>query len=159
MESKDIPNKIKDQEQSKLINSTNIFKNLKSDYFIQKLFDYLHKRKSLKTIKYNKNIQKRINININHYKEFSENYSSIEIEIKPMKNKYGRFINIKNEDEVYYHIYFNDNKEEEIKRTSLNENDKVSKINIIIDYQVKSLNELFYYCICIEFINFKKFLK
>ena len=66
MEYKDILNKIKNQEQSKLINSSNKLKNLKSDYFIQKLFDYLHKRKSLKTIKYNKNIQKRINININH---------------------------------------------------------------------------------------------
>ena len=93
------------------------------------------KRKSLETIKYNKSIQKRMNININHYKEYSENYSSIEIEIKPLEN-YD--INIKKEDKEYYHIYYNDNKKEEIKSTSLNENDKVSKINIIIDYQVES---------------------
>ena len=94
MESKDTPIKTKGQEQSKLINSNNILKNILSDYFIQKLFYFLHKRKSLETIRYNKSIQKRINININHYKEYSEKYSSIEIEIKPIENKYGKFINI-----------------------------------------------------------------
>ena len=106
MESKDTPTKEKEQEQSKFINSHNILKNLKSDYFIQKIFDYIYKRRTLEAIRYNKSIQKRINININHYKEYSEKYSSIEIEIKPMENKYGRFIKIKEEDEEYYHIYF-----------------------------------------------------
>ena len=159
MESKDIPNKEKEQEQSKLINSDNKLQNLKSDYFIQKFFDYIQKRRTLKTIRYNKSIQKRINLNINHYKEYSEKYSSIEIEIKPMENKYGRFINIKEGDEEYYHIYYNDNKKEEIKSISLNENDKVSKINIIIDYQVESFYELFYYCEYIESICFKKFYR
>ena len=143
MESKDTPTKEKEQEKSKLIN---ILKNLKNDYFIQKFFDYIQKRRILKTIRYNKSIQKRINLNINHYKEFSEKYSSIEIKIKPMENKYGRFIKIKEEDEEYYHIYYNDNKKEQIKGTSLNENDNVSKINIIIGYQVESFNELFYDC-------------
>ena len=28
-----------------------------------------------------------------------------------MKNRYGQFININEEDENYYHIYFNNNKE------------------------------------------------
>ena len=157
MESKDIPIKEKEQEQSKLINSDNMLINLKSDYFIQKFFDYMNKRRSLKTIRYNKSIQKRINININKYKEYSEKYSSIEIEIKPMENKYGEFINIKKEDKGYYHIYYNDNKKEEIKSTLLNKNDKVSKINIIIDYQVESFYELFENCKCIESIGFKKF--
>ena len=153
MESKDIPNKEKEQEQSKLINSDNILQNLKSDYFIQKFFDYIQKRRTLKTIRYNKSIQKRINLNINHYKEYSEKYSSMEIEIKPMANKYGRFINIKEGDEEYYHIYYNDNKKEQIKSTSLNENDKVSKINILIDYQVESFYELFYTFLLIIKLN------
>ena len=42
MESKDTPTK--EQEQSKLINSDNILQNLKSDYFIQKFFDYILKK-------------------------------------------------------------------------------------------------------------------
>jgi len=157
MESKDT--KEKEQEQSKLINAQNKLKNLKSDYFIRILFDYISKRKSLETIRYNKSIQKRINININHYKEYTEKYSSIEIEIKPIENEYGRFIYIEEKDKDYYHIYYNDNKKEEIKITYLNRNDKVSKINIIIDYQVKSFNEMFYCCHCIESICFKKFYR
>ena len=98
-----------------------------------------------------------MNININNYKEYSEIYSPIEIEIKPVKNEYGKFINMK-ENEKYFHIYFNDNKEE-IKRNYLNKNDDASKLKIIIDYQVKSFKYLFYYCECIEYIYFKKFYR
>ena len=63
-----------------------------------------------------------------------------------------------NKNKIYYHIYFNDNKEE-IKRNDLNENDNVSKIKIIIDYQVKSFEELFYDCRSIEYIYFNKFYR
>ena len=41
----------------------------------------------------------------------------------------------------------------------LNKNDKISKINIIIDYQVESFNKLFDDCKCIESICFKKFYR
>ena len=44
MESKDIINTEKETEKLKLIKSKNKFVNLKSDYFIQKLFDYMQKR-------------------------------------------------------------------------------------------------------------------
>ena len=125
---------------------------------MQKLFGFIQTRISFKIIKSNNNIQKRLNININNYKDFSEKFSSIELEIIPIKYKYGSFINIKEEDKKYFHIYFNDNKEEIIK-TELNKDDKVSKIKIIIDYQIKSFKELFYYCKCIESINFKKFYR
>ena len=141
--------------ESNKIELKDIFKNLKNDYFLQKLFHNLLKKKSLNILKYNKNIRKRINISIKDYKEYSE---LIELEIKTVNNKYGKFINMNEGDEKYYHIYFNDNKEE-IKRNDLNENDNVSKIKIIIDYQVKSFEKLFYYCECIEYINFKKFYR
>ena len=100
-------------------------------------------RKSLETIRYNKSIQKRINININHYKAYFETKTSIELDIIPMKGKYGKLIDIKKEDKKYFHIYFNDNKKKEIKNTSLYKDDNVSKISIIIDYQIKSFSELF----------------
>ena len=74
----------------------------------------MFERKYLETIRYNKNIQKRINININHYKAYSKKYSSIELDIIPMKGKYGKFISINEEDKKYFHIYFNDNKKKEI---------------------------------------------
>ena len=47
--------------------SKDVFKNLKNDYFLQKLFHNLLKKKSLNIIKYNKNIKKRINISIKDY--------------------------------------------------------------------------------------------
>ena len=54
----------KEKTVSNKIESKNILKKLKSDYFLQKLFNNLLKRKSLDIIKYNKNIKNRINISI-----------------------------------------------------------------------------------------------
>ena len=105
MESKDITSKVEEQG----------LRNLKSDYLIQIIFEYTTERKSLETIRYNKSIQKRINININHYKAYSETKTSIELDIIPMKGKYGQFININEEDKKYFHIYFNDNKKKKLK--------------------------------------------
>ena len=70
-----------------------------------------------------------------------------------MKGKYGKFIRINEKDKKYFHIYFNDYKKNEIEKISLNIDDNVSKISIIIDYQIKSFSELFYYCECIESIK------
>ena len=73
MEPKDTTNKVEEQGKSKIIVSNNKLRKLKSDYFIQKFFGYMSERKYyLETIRYNKSIQKRINININHYKAYSE---------------------------------------------------------------------------------------
>ena len=115
MEPKDTPSKVEEQGQSKLIVANNKLRNLISDYFIQKFFGYMPKRKSLETIRYNKSIQKRINININHYKACSEEYSSIELDLIPMNGKYDKFINIMEKDKKYFHIYFNDNKKKKLK--------------------------------------------
>ena len=90
-----------EKTESNKIESKDIFKNLKNDFFLQKLFNHLLKKKILDIIKYNKKIKGRINISIKDYKEYSEIYSSIEIEIKPVKNEYGVFINIDEGDEQY----------------------------------------------------------
>ena len=113
------------------------FKNIKSKYILKKIFNNLEEKKLFEMIKINKNIQERLDININSYKEYSEKYSSIEVEIKPIKNDCGIFINIKEEDEIYYHIYFNNNKEE-IKRNNIKNGEIIKIIKIIIDYQIKS---------------------
>ena len=157
-----------------------ITEKIKSDYFLQKLYDNMTKKKKLEIVKYNKRIQNRLNLDVKDYKEYSETYSSIEIEIIPTKGKYGKFINIKENDELYYHIYFNDNNEEIKNKYKIytedytedgmikheyyheyyiDEEDKVTKIKIIIDYQVKSFKKLFDNCECIESINFKKFYR
>ena len=139
MDPKDTINTGKEIEKSNLINSKNKFINFKSNYILKRLFGIMQTRLSLKIIKCNINIQKRLNININNYKDFSEKFSSIELEIIPIQNKYGRFINIKEEDKKYFHIYFNDNKEE-IKQAKLNKEDKVSIINIIIKFKLIKIN-------------------
>ena len=136
-----------------------ITEKIKSDYFLQKLYDNMPKKKKLEIVKYNKKIQNRINLSVKDYKEYSETFTSIEIEIIPTKGEYGEFININENDKLYYHIYFNDNKEEIKNKYEINKKDKITKIKIIIDYQVKSFKELFYKCRCIESINFKEFYR
>ena len=116
------------------MNSTNISKNeqlkeskninnLKSDYFLIKIIEFLKTKKSLEIMKYNKKLQKRTNISINNYKDYSQLYSSIEIELK-IVNRYGKFINILDEEKKYYHIYF-DNSIKEMQRNYLEDNEKV----------------------------------
>jgi len=134
------------------------FDNIKSKYILKQIFDNLNKNRFLKIMNYNKKIQNRLDININNYKKFSETYTTIEIEIIPIKNlteKSNSFI--KNLDNI--HVYFNDNKKEEVKKYDITANDKVKKIKVLIDYQIKLLRGLFKYCKCIESISFIKFYR
>ena len=153
MDSKDITKK--ENEKVNQIKLENKFGKIRSKYILQKIFNNINKIKLLKFIRINKNIQKRLNIDINNFREYSE----IEIEIIPFQNEYENFININNKkDEKYYHIYFDDNKKD-IKRTYLNKGDIISKIKIIIDYQINSFNRLFKNCNCIKSILFKRFYR
>ena len=132
---------------------------MRSDYFLQKIYDNINKKKSLEIVKYNKKMQKRLNLNINNYKEYSEIFTPIEIEIIPNKNIFSKFININKDEILYYHIYFNDKKEEIKNKYYIDEEDIITKITITIDYQVKSFEHLFLYCYCIKSISFKKFYR
>ena len=127
--------------------------NIKSKYIMKKIFENLKKNKELFIINHNKEIQKRLDINIDDFK----NYSNIEIEIIPFKNVHGKFIDLNEEERPYYHIYFDDNKNE-VKTTYLYE-DNVSKIRVSVDYQIDSFYGLFYRCCIIESVNFKKFYR
>ena len=117
----------------------------------------MNKKKSLEIAKYSKKLQNKLNLSIKDYKEYSEIYTPIKIEILPTNKIYGKFININENVKSYYHIYFNDNKEKIKNKYYIDERDKVLLIRIIIDYQIKSFKNLFKYCKCIEYINFIKF--
>ena len=130
-----------------------IIENIKSRYILLKIYDNIPKIKKLAIAKYNKKIQNLLNLSTKDYKE----YCKIEIEIIPKKGKYGKFININENDALYYHIYFNDNKEEIKNKYEIDEEDKITKIRIIIDYKIKSFKNLFKFIECIEYINFKNF--
>ena len=135
----------------------NKYEYIKSNNILRKILNFIQKERQLEILKYNKFLQQRLNLNINDYKEYSEIFSSIEIEIIPEINIFGEFINIENEsDKKYFHIYFNEGTSE-IKTTKIKMHEEVSKIKIIIDYQIKSFNKLFSNCICINSINIKKF--
>ena len=147
---------ISKDEKLKQIKSKVDFENIKSVFILRKLFDFMKKDKSLAIIQYNKKLQKILNLSINDYKEYSQLYSSIEIELKPVDCIINNFINIPDDEKEYYHIYF-DNSNEEIKRNYLTKREKVKTIKIIINYQVTSFKGLFYQCKCISSIFFKKF--
>ena len=131
------------KEKVNLIKSQNKFINVKSNYILKNIFKYLQKGKSLKIIRYNTNIKKRLNITIDDYK-------SIVLEIIPYENQSGEFININGYNKKYFHIYFNDDKEE-IKVTNLSKEDKVSKINVV------NMGSMFYKCSSIKELNLNNF--
>ena len=124
------------------------------------IFSNLNKKKLLEIVKYNEIIKQRLNISINDYKEYSELYSSIEIEIIPFKERHTFYFPFHYEQKygLCYHIYF-DNNSKEINRRVLYENDKISKIKIKIGSPVSSFHCLFEFCHYIESINFKKFYR
>jgi len=126
---------------------------IRSKKILKQIFDNLKENKLLKIIRYNKIMQKKLNKNI---KNFEKEYSKIEIELIPKDNGYGKFISLPKRYEPYYHIYFNDGKEE-IKRNKLNEDENISKIKVILDYKIKSLYNLFRSCKCIKMITFTNF--
>ena len=86
-----------------------IINNIKSRYILSKIYDIISKMKKLLIVKYNKKIQNRLNLSTKDYKEFSETFTQIEIEIIPAKDKYGKFINI-NKSTIFtfsrYYFYF-----------------------------------------------------
>jgi len=152
-------NDIKDPNKLNKIGDKNQLNNIKSKFILKLIIDYVIQKISLGLIKYNKNIQQKLNLNIKDFEEGSKFYSSIEIELKIAKNKYGEFINIlKEEEKHYYHIFFNDDKKE-IKRRYIKENENIEKVKININFEPISFEKLFNACECIEYINFKKFYR
>ena len=97
-------------------------------------------------------MQHKLNLSINDYKKFYQ----IELEIIPLPNHYGKFINVTEGEDSNYQFFFN-NKKKEINRNYLKENENVQKIIVILDYKISSFYNLFNGCECIESISFKFF--
>ena len=154
MNSRNNNSKDKEMKQTK---SNLVLEKIKSDYFLMKLLDIMKKNRMFEIVKYNKKLQKRLNLSINDYKEYFKEYTSIEIELR-VKNRYyeEKFINIPYRNEKHYHIYF-DNSSEEINRNYLEKDEKVETIKIIIDNPITSFRRLFYECGFVVSVFFKKF--
>ena len=134
----------------------NFLSYIKSKYILKQIFENIQEKKFLNIMKYNKKLQKKLEMGINDYIYYYNNL--IEIEIIPVPKIYGKFINIFNkEEEPFFHFYFNDDLIE-TKGNNLDYiNRTVSKIKIIINKKIKSVKGLFEMCECIEKINFIKF--
>ena len=61
----------------------NLLKNIKNKYILRRLFEFLTNKKFLNIIKYNKEIQNRLNVHINDY----QFYLKIILEIIPKKKR------------------------------------------------------------------------
>ena len=137
------------------LNIENSLKNIKSKYILMKIFDNLKEKRLLKLINYNKNLQNKLDIGINNYKKYHE-----EIEIEIIPNEKGDFRDLVYVGDIYttrpyYHVYLNDQKEE-TENISFEKTDNIKKIKIIIDKEIKSLDNLF--C-CRDYMKKLTFIK
>ena len=66
-----------------------MLKNVKSSYIILNFFEYITEKKKLKLLKYNKLLQKRLNISINNYIHFKAKYIIYESNGKGKEYYYG----------------------------------------------------------------------
>ena len=132
-----------------------ILTNIKSKFILKGIFNYLQEKKILEIFRYNKGIKNRLNIDLDNYKNFTP--IEMELTVQQVEDEFVLFINrLGKAEKFFYHIYFNNSKEE-TKRRYLKKNERVKKIRIIIDYPKLSFEHLFSDCKYIETINFKKF--
>ena len=81
-------------------NTNNYLSNINSKYILTQIFDYIDENKYLNIIRYNKALQKKINIDIKYY----EKLSLIEIELYPINKAIKEN---KDSNQTYFTIYYN----------------------------------------------------
>ena len=111
-------------------NSTKINRlmNIRSKYILKQILDNLQIHITLNIIRYNKNLQNKLNIDINNYKDCLN--IEIEIDVSPEHN--GKYIEL---DDSFY----------KIEKIKCEENTENEKIKIIINHNIKSLRRIFAY--------------
>ena len=88
------------EDEIKLKNKISL-KNIKADYFIQKLFSFLDEEIKLKSLKYNRSLQKKADINLTNYKLFSGKYIVYE------SNGKAKEYTSSNDDLIFFGEYLN----------------------------------------------------
>ena len=124
------------KDRTNSINNLILLDGVKSNYILTKLTQNLSRKTLLNMIRYNKQLQRKLNIELKDY----EAYLQTEIELK-FNQSYSNlepinFINYVG-DKNYYHILYNDSEQEGKKE------ENIRKIRIIIDRYIKSFKKLF----------------
>jgi surface protein len=130
-----------------------MFNGIKSNNIIMKIFENLQKKIALEIIRHNKRLQNNTKKSLKDYKAYYE--IKIELILTDNLSKGDVFINFI-DDSKYFHIYI-DNDEKEIKENFINNENKINKIKISLDSNIKSLRGLFQDCKCLKEIKFTKF--
>ena len=138
-----------------------MLENIRSKNIIKMIiFNHLQKKTYYLFAKYNRNLKDKLDLKLDDYKELHKRFFyTIEIELIPItqlepdKNYY--FIR-RLENKAYYHIYFN-NVFNETNRNYITNKDKIEKINIKLDMELRSIKKLFYECTVLKEIKFMKF--
>ena len=133
--------------------------NIKSKYIFGIIIkNYVAKRKYYLLFQHNKNFQKKLDLNLEDYKDLHKKiFLTIELELIPckqLKPDIKHYFIRTRENKSYYHIYFN-NDSIETDRNYLTNFDKVAKIKIKIDMDLKS--EIFYGCSSLDKLDIKLF--
>ena len=134
------------------------YKKIKSRYILKYICGYVALKRLLELIKYNHSMKKLIDISNLDYEKFAQLFSTIKIDIIPVRYLYKNFINFSYERD-FIHVFFNNNYKIEIDKCYLDYNEDIDIINIIIDPDKISLNSLFSDCYSCEKIIFKKFYR
>ena len=145
-------------EKIELNKNNNFLNQIKSKVILKKILKNLEENKAFLIIRYNKSIQNKLCLNLKDYIRLS---SRIEIEIYPIEQSTIFYINLKKPERgQIFRYYFNDDKNR-IKDYDyfIQINNKIKKINLIIDYENIPFNGigLFEGCRYIRKINFIKF--
>ena len=139
-----------------------MYTNIRSAYILRIVIkNHLRKKRYYKLAQHNKDLQEKLMINLEDYKEYYKIlYNRTELELIPISKlepDINYFFIKRKEKKEYYHIYFNDDKNNEINRSYITYKDKVNKITIKLDMELESLAGLFTDCIVIKEIKFTKF--
>ena len=127
------------------------FSKIRSRYIMNKILNILDEKKKLKMVKYSKRIRFKMGLSYINYNDHAQTFSTIELELHLTENSYGKFINMEEGKEKYYHIFFGkiyinekgkkyksiSYNEKEAKKDYIDENEQVDVIKIIIDHQIE----------------------
>ena len=133
------------------------YKNIKSKYILKLITQYLTLKKSLLITRYNKDIQKELDLSLNDFISYTKIEIDIHIDPNLLSEEKNTFIHFDKKDKNLFNIFIQEDKFIPYHENYLNKEQNISIIKVIIEHDVTSLKDLFKNCSFIKEINFVKF--